>query len=378
MATIFRQPVVVRTAALLSTTVAINSQIPQNTILLRNVEQQPLHLRDFPPPARPVLVPYVQDVRNQHVFLPAPNPQPPFNQDDWPTPDPPIRSQIVDAILNSTVRLPQVAAQVPFPFGHVDELPPAPILRPHGNIHLRPQPPPSTRPEPRLYDWPLAPILVPITVDPVRNEIIFPPPPPPTGPERRIFDWPLPKTVPFVLQPWEFYYIQDQTAPSFIQYDWPLPARTLPVRLDDPIPNRLLTLLQFVPVTVPFYKHLDWPNPEIVRRPLVQDPINESVFLPTPTGIPFYKHFDWPLPKGARSLQPEHTNDRVRFLSAPVSVPFYKHLEWPTPARVPATQFWQADNTGAMTQVLKPPFKPEWAMNANQHHGAIKHVPKLA
>jgi hypothetical protein len=304
------------------------------------------------------------------VFLVPPTPQPPFSQSDWPTPYSPTRSLIADVTLNRNVTLPPAVTGTPFPFGHVDALPAGPILRPHGVMH-RPEFTQGATPfGVDLFD--LAPRVPTITVDPIRNEILFPVVVPGV-PFYKHLDWPTPTRPTLKPETFLFYYIQDQTSPAFIQFDWPQPARTLPVRQDDPIPNRLLTLLPFVPVTVPFYKHEDWPLPSRTLRPIEQDAYNASVFLKPPIGVPFSID-DWPRPQGARSLQPDHFNDRIQLLTVPVLVPFYKHLDWPNPARPIPTRYFDAGPRPLLNAAGL--FKPEWAVNSNQILGPIAPTPE--
>lgn len=372
MANIFREPIYVGVVAAMSTAVAIGAQgqVERSPALIRT-EVQARHLLDQPKPANPLPAPYVHDVPNLSVYLHAPTPQYPFGVSDWPTPDAPVRSLIVDEILNQTVRLPQLPPQTPFPFGHVDELPKAPTRFPYG-VMLRQEYLPGQQPPFTTEQFYKAPRLLSAPTEPVRNEILFPLPSA-IPPFYKDVEWPLPARPVLKPETFLFYYIQNQTSPGFIQYDWPTPARVPFVRQDDPVPNRLLTLLPSVPLTVPFYKHRDFPLPAVLQRPGVQDPLNTNVFLPAPSGLPFYRHLEWPLPKAAKSLQPDHANDSIPLLTVPVLVPFYKHLEWPLPARTLHHPRWDAPGNNILAA---PRFLIEYAVNSNQIVGPIAPTPE--
>lgn len=353
MATILRAPLVTA-VALLSTTVAINSQPAQNRLIL---QPPPRSLKDFPSPVARRPVPYVQDVRNRHVFLPAPDIRPNV-QSDWPTPLAPIRSIIADAILNPNVFL---LKPVGTPFVFSDWPSPAQITpKPSGLLHHRPQLGPIVAPPFSEYAWTRpASARPPILVEPFRNGLVLPLPA--VGTPFRQQDWGTPARLQLKPETFLFYYIQDQTSPAFIQYDWPRPAR-VPSLIADPIPNRIL--FPFVAPSAPF-RQQEWPSASRGQIAKIVDPYNRNVFLPIPQGQPT-RQTDWPRPRDPQSLQPGHTINDIGILSVPVATPFIPG-DWPLPRRVlMLTVIWEREGT---SPIFLPTFKPEWAQNVNQYIG---------
>ena len=170
-------------------------------------------------------------------------------------------------------------------------------------------------------------------------------------------DWAAPASVPKKPQEFLFYYIQDQTKPGFINYDWPL-APKRPSLVADPITNRLV--LPVVITTTPFHQH-DWPLAATVRVAKVWDPYNRNVFLPVPVGVPTHQ-LDWPLPQRARLVPGTHTLNDLGVLSLPVGVP-RRPVEWPTPQAILLTVRWELEGRSA---IYMPRFEAEWAVNSNQ------------
>lgn len=352
MATIFRSPIITA-IAVLSTTVAVNAQPTiQNRLIL---QPPPRSLKEFPNPARVLPpAPFVQDVRNRHVFLPAPAIRPNV-QSEWPPPTAPIRSIVADAILNTNVSLP-LPTGVPTA---IDDwpTPQPPLARPAGQLHHRPQLGPIVAPPFSEKTWP-TPIAAGriVLVDPVRNGIVLPLPP--VGTPFAQHEWPSPSTTPKKPETFLFYYIQDQTRPSFIQLDWPLPAR-VPSLIADPIPNRLT--FPFVAPPAPFRQH-DWPSASIVRIAKVNDPYNRNVFLPVPQGQPTHQH-DWPRPTDPRSLLGSHTINDLGALSVPVMSPV-RPVDWPIPHG--AARPNDLEGLGAFIPRVKFSFRPSWATSATR------------
>jgi hypothetical protein len=317
---------------------------------------KPKPITDFPPAKRPIHAPYVQDVRNRHVFLVPPNPQPPFNQDDWPSANPPIRSVVADAILNTSVSL---VRPIGTPFNQDDWSTVAPILRPVVVHHHRQQLGPIVFPSAALTDWPnpAAPRSLRI-LEPIRNGNVLPVPVVGTSPFNQD-DWGLPARLR--LQPTTsiFYYLQDQTAPSFIQFDWPKAPR-LPSIPAEQVANRLV--LPTVVVVLPPFNQDDWPNASTRQIAKIVDPYNRNVLLPPAVGQPGHQ-YDWPLPQGARSLQGSHTVNDLGILSVPVAHPVLP-IDWPRPAPVMLlTIMWIHQGTSPL---YVPTFRAEWAVNSNQ------------
>jgi hypothetical protein len=389
MANIFRAPLVTR-IAVLSTVVAVNAQtgVQQNRLLLqpppRSTKDYPTPVRprmpqpyvqdvrnilllypapgpkpkpitDFPPPKRPIHAPYVQDVRNRHVFLVPPNPQPPFNQDDWPSTTPPIRSVVADAILNTSVLL---LRPVGTPFNADDWSTVAPQPRPVVVHHLRQQLNPSVTLPFSEQQWAKPAALPPLVVtEPIRNRL--PLPVSAVVPPFNQDDWGLPARLR--LQPTTsiFYYLQDQTSPAFIQFDWPKAPR-LPSIPAEQVANRLV--LPTVVVVLPPFNQDDWPNASTRQIAKIVDPYNRNVLLPPAIGQPGHQ-LDWPLPQGARSLQGSHTVNDLGILSVPVAHPVLP-IDWPRPAPVMLlTVMWIHQGTSPL---YVPTFRAEWAVNSNQ------------
>ena len=365
MATVFRGKIITA-VAVLSTAVAVQAQTGGTRLGLIGAETQPKHLSDFPTPAAPRPVPYIQDVRNRHVFLPAPNPTPPFAQIDWPTPDPPIRTLIADAILNpNTFFLTPRAA----PFAFRDWTLPAQAFPQPRGVHHRPELSPIVAPPFRVSDWVRPAAAGPqILVEPFRNGRVLPVPAGGGAPFAQI-DWPGPSRVTLKPDTHLFYYIQDQTKPGFINYDWPL-APKLPSLTWDFVPNRLL--FPFVAPPPPF-RQADWPNASTVQIAKIGDPYNRNVFLPIPQGQPTHQ-LDWPRPRDPLSLQASHTVNDIPLLTRPVVNPVIRNYDWPLPARcLLLTIIWEKEGT---SPIYLPTFRREWAVNSNQIVGPIAPEPE--
>lgn len=377
MATIFRGKVVTA-VAVLSTTVAINAQPIQNRLLL---QPPPRSLKDFPNPARPRPLPFVADVGNRALYQtpprgnkdwpnPAPRPPTPYTflfyyvaqevtppsiQKDWPkAPKPP--SITADAILNPN---PFQLQPVGLPF-HVTEWQQSNARRAGVTVHHHRQDlGPIVSPPFHEGAWPLpTPSLRPIVVEPFRNGLVLPVPVVGVTPFAQ-YDFGRVSRPILKPQEFQFYYIQDQTRPGFIQYDWPK-APKLPSIMWEQIPNRLV--LPVVLTTTPF-RQQDWPNASTRQLAKVVDPYNRNVFLPVPQGTPGHQH-DWPRPHSAKSLLGSHTIDDLGILSVPVVNPLRRNYDWPLPARpLLLTVIWTSEGT---TPIYLPTFKAEWAVNSNQ------------
>jgi hypothetical protein len=243
----------------------------------------------------------------------------------------------------------------PLPFGF-HEWVTAPRLPDVAVWHHRPQPPSPIAPPfiESLWPRPAAP-LQQLIVEPVRNRLLFP-----SVSLIRPFvqaDWPGPR--PFLPKPetFLFYYIQDQTAPAFIQYDWPKAPR-LPTVETAPVRNEILFPLV---IPAPPFRQKDWPPP--MRRLVAKDhePEKRNVLLPTPVGLPTHQQ-DWPRPHGAKSLQGSYTLNDLGLLTVPIVRPV-RPLDWPNPARLPRTVFWE--RSGVPLTLHPRFFKPEWASESN-------------
>jgi hypothetical protein len=265
---------------------------------------------------------------------------------------------------NFNVRLP-LSAHPPFIAPESD--PPA-RLPSQGVWHLRPGTPIKGVPfSQTLWPTPTRPLLQ-LIIDPVRNQILLPLPPP--GVPFVQNDWPLP--WPQRPQPHThlFYYMQDQTAPSFIQYDWPK-APKLPSLMADQVPSRLG--LPITAIAPPFHQ-VDWLNPPTLRLAKDCDPEQLNVLLPPPVGVPTHQA-DWPNPQGAKSLQGSFTLNDLGLLTLPIARPV-RPLDWPTPQRMPQSAAARVVRADGVSILLVPRFKPEWAADSNQLLGPTEPQPE--
>jgi hypothetical protein len=245
----------------------------------------------------------------------------------------------------------------------------APHLPALMSVHARPGTPIIGEPYKQRW-WPNpAPPLLQVLVEPVRNMILFPPPP--IGEPFKNRDFPSPHAPILKPETHLFYYMQDQTAPSFIQYDWPTAPR-LPTIETAPIRNEIIFPVPGV-VQDPI-KQRDWPTAAILRPPTVSDPYNFNVFLPEPQGQARHFH-DWPRPHGARSLLDTHSVNTLGLLSLPIFKPV-KPIDWPNPRPVPQSAAARAVRADGVSILLVPRFKPEWAADSNQLIGPTEPQPE--
>jgi hypothetical protein len=263
---------------------------------------------------------------------------------------------------NRNVLLPIGSA--PFIAPDFELAPRVPVL---GIWHHRPAPPPGAMSF-NCCDWPNPAMpLRQIVIDPVRNRILLPLPPP--GVPFICQDFPLPQRPTLKPETHLFYYMQDQTSPAFIQYDWPK-APKLPTVDTPPVRNQILFPVFATPVP---FRQTHWLNPVIVQLAKVNDPPARNTFLPPPVGLPT-SQTDWPRPHGAKSQQGSHTLNDLGLLTLPIARPV-RPIDWPNPRLLPYAASARVDRT-SVSILLQPRFKPEWATDSNQMIGPWEPQPE--
>jgi hypothetical protein len=265
---------------------------------------------------------------------------------------------------NFNVRLP-LAAALPFIGPDIDPPPRLPAL---SVWHHRPQPPSKVLPfSQTLWPTPAVPLRQ-MVIDPVYNRIMLPLPPP--GVPFINQDFPRPAAPILKPDTHLFYYMQDQTSPAFIQYDWPK-APKLPSLVADQVPSRL-----GLPVTaiVPPFRQRDWLNPATIQLAKVNDPQGRNAFLPPPVGLPTHQT-DWPNPQAAKSQQGSHTLNDLGLLTLPIARPM-RPLDWPNPKPVPQSAQARNVREPSVSILLVQRFKPEWAADSNQLLGPTRTQPE--
>jgi hypothetical protein len=265
---------------------------------------------------------------------------------------------------------PSGPAQQPFYFHHQWPTPAQLGQRPSGLHHYRPEIGPKDDPR-KQRDWPVPSAPGALMRDDVPRNLLLLPPPLSIGDPVKLRDWPTPARLPLKPDTHLFYYMQDQTSPAFIQYDWPK-APQLPTVDTPPIRNPIVFPVVIM-VQDPF-KQRDWVNPAILKSAFVTDPYNFNVFLPAPQGQAKHQH-DWPNPQGAKSQQGSHTLNDLGLLSLPIFKPV-KPLDWPNPKPVPQSAQARNVREPSVSILLVQRFKPEWAADSNQLLGPTRTQPE--